>query len=1155
MAKDKNTENLNNSKLILKIAAIVCLACAFIISSVSFILTQSKYVTEIGRGDGSVGSQDNDLSFVTQTPYTVGTQMELFNAINSGYGYVRLSEGLDSPLIMTGNSLDLKKNLTIDLNGNEIERNSVNSLITVTDGMVLSIIDSKGGGGLYNPIGNVLAIDGGELNVFGGKFESGPRPAEYYSALIKESASNIPEIGEVNMLSTTDTEEISSAVMPKLKVRRVNGRNYGNVYVDKDITKDGAVLIPADTYCYMMINGVLADDVNSFEMSQASFVYTYTLPDDKGGEQSIVVFGYNNVIAKSTVENDNPNYAAVHMEDGVLRVNVTLTGDDGKADAIEEGSFYSYFGTERTSCVYLTGGTMDVSTSGSFSTVDPADLPEGVLSKDSEGSCIICAGDAVKSGTLNITKIKSANAYNGSIISMSGGELHLQNSTITKSATKSETNSLAFRKSLKEGGEYPAGQPFIDAAIFVNGGKVTINNCNVVLNKNMSYTTENNGSTGGGKLTTFGILARGRDGGNSEFTAENVDFHLYGSYNYGIFATRGDLRLTGGNFYIDNENNCYGVYAVNRSETNPVNVTLNGTHIELAKGLDVVNGSVTGRYETYVTETAPADIGLVRNSSGIYEKEAAVGVYLNSDRVKGGRVTINGSNIYSQEVGVAVNSGDIIFGGKGSIKTYNASAIGLNSGNITFSEDADYNIECELNRMGNGVAKNADGTDTVCSVGVAAARLAGRHIYEVYLPWQVVNDDESIKERVVEPYENNNCIRVIGGDFLSLGKISVKFRGMYNDFDGVYDATDDDPVVFDNIVIKSFAVCCTGGNINIKKADIVNTVGGGVKVDSGTIVLGAEGAPDSDINIKTLGFTHIGGTENLIQVASNIVGASYEGWKFYPNVGGGHAVIAREGDITVYNGIYTAEYSNGLAATGANTYINIYGGEFTGNMKHTTASTQTSSGPASHYGMKVMGGATVDIYGGKFDGRNGGALIRGQWASGPANVSIYRGEFGKADGQDGFNVYDYSNVYFGAHTAEQYTGTSSDRLITVYARLFPLAVNPILAGVPVDGGSLGNHINVYIYYGSYISANGRGTVHFDGALRHSTCYMYNFSTVRTSPSNVFGGRNANDGVIRYLTPTTGQPADCKYGYREYDANKPQVYYPDTNYYADMKTKG
>ena len=67
--------------------------------------------------------------------------------------------------------------------------------------------------------------------------------------------------------------------------------------------------------------------------------------------------------------------------------------------------------------------------------------------------------------------------------------------------------------------------------------------------------------------------------------------------------------------------------------------------------------------------------------------------------------------------------------------------------------------------------------------------------------------------------------------------------------------------------------------------------------------------------------------------------------------------------------------------------------------------------------------------------------------------------------------------------------------------------------------------------------------------------MYNFSTVRTSPSNVFGGRNANDGVIRYLTPTTGQPADCKYGYREYDANKPQVYYPDTNYYADMKTKG
>lgn len=81
-----------------------------------------------------------------QTPFSVKSQQELFNAIASGYGYVRLSDELDAPIIMTGDSLDLKSDLTIDLNGKEIQRNSRDSLLSVPAGTTFTVVDTAGGG-------------------------------------------------------------------------------------------------------------------------------------------------------------------------------------------------------------------------------------------------------------------------------------------------------------------------------------------------------------------------------------------------------------------------------------------------------------------------------------------------------------------------------------------------------------------------------------------------------------------------------------------------------------------------------------------------------------------------------------------------------------------------------------------------------------------------------------------------------------------------------------------------------------------------------------------------------------------------------------------------------------------------------------------------
>ena len=226
------------TKRIIRLILIIILALAFIIASSLLILTHSRYVTEMGGTGSSIGGQGNDLGNEIMTPFNVGSPLDLFNAISSGYNYVQLSSDLKAPIIMTGDSLDLQANLTLDLNGNEIQRSSRAGLVTVSGETALTIIDTKGGGGLYNPTGNVLAIDGGDLNVFGGKFESGPRAKEYYTNLKTTDGalySSIP-VGAVTPLKAG-----TPSTMPQLPVRKDASGNMigGNVYFDQSIGTGG----------------------------------------------------------------------------------------------------------------------------------------------------------------------------------------------------------------------------------------------------------------------------------------------------------------------------------------------------------------------------------------------------------------------------------------------------------------------------------------------------------------------------------------------------------------------------------------------------------------------------------------------------------------------------------------------------------------------------------------------------------------------------------------------------------------------------------------------------------------------------------------------------------------------------------------------------
>lgn len=642
------------------LAALFLSATLFVLS-LTVVGTGARYVTEIG-GEGS-------LDYETQSPCIVQSQQDLFNAIQSGYNFIQLGDNLKAPIVMTGDALDLKRDLTIDLNGNEIERNNRESLLNVPAGTTFTVIDTKGGGGLYNPIGSVLTVTGGDMNVYGGTFESGPRPSEYYSNL-QAAGYTDPDTGTVTQVETNGTAGASALIMPRLPVRMTgNAIGSGNIYFDKDFAQGGKTLIKRDTYCYVVVEGLSNDSLDSYNVSEASFAYTYFvdgttgLPVEEGsaGAQKALLFGYEDDIAFSVdrytrqngatppalctpAETDKdgygidangdritentpgyhtvvaPNYAAVKMSAGKLNINVSKPADETQRDlpirSHTAGSFYSYFGTWQTYCIYITGGDMTVSTSGELKTVDPDELPAIVTdapagqkndsavnsAKYSESACILSDG-----GRLDFRLVTAATAFNGSVVSVSEGVVTMRNvEHLVKNATMShaddpfsimEVEDVSAAEALpgdKKATVFPRGRQYRDAAVFVNGGSLDISYSTVTVNKNIYGAgggVEKN-RTDGAFGTTFGILSRGRGDAESKLIGLYADITMYGDRSFGVFGTRGEIKLSNGTIRLDSDNRSYGVFAVNKTARaeNVVKIELDSTAILLG------NATPSGTY-------------------------------------------------------------------------------------------------------------------------------------------------------------------------------------------------------------------------------------------------------------------------------------------------------------------------------------------------------------------------------------------------------------------------------------------------------------------------------------------------------------------------------------------------------------------------------
>lgn len=360
----------------------------------------------------------------------VTSQEDLFNALENGYPYITLSDDVRDPLIVTQDTMDVKKSLILDLNGKKLERISRNPMLNVKEGVTLTIVDSSIGqsGGLYNPVGTVLQVSGGSLDVRAGKYESGPRVWEYSSDLGNHNNTKIAGYQEVvyREQGKAETTLKMPIVQPDIttdgsEITAVNG----NIYYDSAEVLGTNTLIPDDTYCfYVTGDSFTSGSTVDFERTEADFSYSYYAKEgsyeyagttESANTVQITIYGFKHNIrtAMGIAENETinadkvlsglesaPFYATIKMLGGSLDINCSGTAYQGKeakdltvADyqAFGTGCFITYFGVEAASCVQFTGGEMKISTSGVLATINPSLIPKGKgkpLSSEGRSICV-----------------------------------------------------------------------------------------------------------------------------------------------------------------------------------------------------------------------------------------------------------------------------------------------------------------------------------------------------------------------------------------------------------------------------------------------------------------------------------------------------------------------------------------------------------------------------------------------------------------------------------------------------------------------------------------------------------------------------------------------------------------------------------------------
>lgn len=995
-------------------AALCALISLLIVTLMSVSLTQGRYSKELTSGSEYSGS----LEYIVSEQVEINSVDEFFTAIENGYSNIKVSDDVDNPLIITGSVSDVNSDLTIDLNGHELQRNNREPMLNVTEGVRLTIIDTseKQTGSFYNPVGSVLRISGGTLTVAAGLFESGPRDGEnlaggssVYSSEYAYQDDGVwrNEAGaEINGTASVAYHEKNGGGyterqrnMPVIIPAVINVGSApsdggtpqhsvnGNFYFDADASS--SIEISKDAYLYFTVSDdSVSNSLIAADNGSADFYYTYTLYrsfDDSGvvysaaessgaEEIEVTVYGYKGVMSAAQRA---ATYAAIQMNSGNLYVR--------------GGDYVSYFGNDSTYCVYATGGYMAVENGvGSFQAHGAGkcvSISYGSVSEDEylrvasgdfysqTGDTIAVSGGLMRvSGDVSFTKKITAefasSQDNGSAIAMTGGELYV-------SSTSSD---IGFNLT----GNYMNGISVSGGTLSVTGSAQNKIIFTIAGSSTRGISSEVSGGAAGSVTVSdavFNISKSGDDSngiygiysGGGTITATDCSFDMVGGYARGIYSAGGTV-------------NCCGSTVIDVNGTYSAGILAYGGNI-----------SVDGAY----TSTIEGMTDNLLSSAAISSEGGDISI-------AGGSATITTDGLgITARSGASINISTPTF----TLTSYNGTAIYINGGNLTIDEKTTADITSTIN--------------------------------EAY-GWVTPPDEEGNQAGGNANVNKYNGVYIQGGSLTANGTFNVTHTGVATDNEEVeheanwwggynHDGRGEGDALITSFEIKSFAVRVEGGDgteVVIDQGNITNAVGGGLYVSGGKVTLGKDSSAD-DIKISTTGNElHV---NSLNKVDSGFIPTTMGGnWQYKLNKKGGPAIQVNGGEITVYNGTYTAEQGDGLRVNGGT--ANIYGGVFAGNDHgYDEKEDATRAGPAASYAFKMQGG-TANIYGGAFGTQNGtskhdgsGAFVMGTAANAKGVAKIYGGTF-EVKGQAGFSVYQYADVTFKQRGGEN--GDGGDILVS-----------------------------------------------------------------------------------------------------------------------------
>ena len=937
-----------------KIALSVFLSL-LIITMLSFSLTAARY----SKDAESEGIYDGQIEYTLSDQVEIRNMDEFFNAVENGYTNVQISEEASDPFIITGDSPDVNSDLTIDLNGHVLQRNDREQFLNVTEGVRLTVIDSKGGGGFYNPVGSVLNIDGGTLTVAGGVFESGPRDGKLTFATSAVAAQRKSEYAAADGSGYRTAAGASTSGTQSLSVQVKNSGSYtaqtasmpviipyteivqdgekerlrinGNMYFDGQTNPGYGGLVVSDTYLYYTV-----DDVNvlgatiTADPASADFYYSYYAdestyayagaPSSAGetppeGQMRITVYGYNRVKAAAT---DSQTHVGDSEAHGFSAVRLT----DGNLYA-RGGYYLTYFGEQNTYSVYAEGGYMSVSGS------------ETAFGAHGQGMCVSVSYDSADTSE-EYLQFESGKFYSelGDTVRVSGGYIQIDNATFEKDASAAASS--------QDGG----------AAIHLRGGKLETSNVGFTITGSHVRGVYAEAEETGSGVAEEGISLTGA---TFSFNGEKDAFAEGGkdsgcTDNYGIYAESGTVEVEDFSLYMADSYG-RGIYA------DGGDVSLAGTNDIFVQGANSA-GILTYGGEVEVQGTFVCKVGIGGKDKTTLSSAAV--------STEGGSIVLNAAaTIDTYGLGITSRgNGTITVGGTLTLTSYYGTAVYMSGGSLTTSADSAVNITGTVN----------GGKEWVTAPGETGA--ANREIY--------------------------NGVYIQGGSLVADGSFNVTHTGIENA---------EQSVEYADYVIRSHAVRVenqTGGNIYVvlRKGNIENKVGGGVYVAGGEVYLGSSSAAGSgDLTVTA------SGNETYDTPMQAVEGVDINNWQYRGSKTGGNAVQADGGNLTIYSGTYTAKQGNGIYVRDGE--VTIAGGTFGGADNYEAASDDGMlAGAAASYSLRVHGGKTT-VEGGTFDSASGScAFFMGSASAENDKTTITGGSF-RSERQTGISVYDGADVEIG----------------------------------------------------------------------------------------------------------------------------------------------